>query len=86
MALLAGKHTLEDAASGSSEAGCSNERDVDPSSDAAGAVLKQRVEDSWMPLSFFSQKLKPAETTVPTVPSVGSSLPYIKLSIPSGIS
>lgn len=39
---------------------------TDASSNAVGAVLQQFQQDSWCPLAFFSQKLKPAETRYST--------------------
>lgn len=39
---------------------------TDASSIAIGAVLQQFQQDSWCPLGFFSQKLKPAETRYST--------------------
>ena len=35
---------------------------TDASDVAVGAVLQQRVDDTWQPIAFFSRKLKPAET------------------------
>ncbi|XP_064468689.1 uncharacterized protein LOC135382952 [Ornithodoros turicata] len=34
---------------------------VDASGTAVGAVLQQRIEDSWRPIAFFSKALKPPE-------------------------
>ena len=39
---------------------------VDASDVAVGAVLQQRIDDHWVPLSFFSRKLKDAETRYST--------------------
>jgi len=38
----------------------------DASSTRSGAVLQQRVENSWQPLSFFSRKLSKAELNYST--------------------
>ena len=34
----------------------------DESDKAVGAVLQQQIDDEWRPLSYFSKKLRPAET------------------------
>ena len=40
---------------------------TDASDTAVGAVLQQRVDDQWRPISYFSKKLKPAETRYSTL-------------------
>ena len=39
---------------------------TDASSSAAGAVIQQRVGDSWQPLAFFSRKFTPAQSKYST--------------------
>lgn len=39
---------------------------TDASDTAVGAVLQQCIADVWCPISFFSRKLKPAETRYST--------------------
>ena len=39
---------------------------TDASNIAVGAVLQQQVNNLWQPLSYFSRKLKPAETKYST--------------------
>ena len=39
---------------------------TDKSHTAVGAVLQQHIDNSWQPISYFSRKLKPAETQYST--------------------
>ena len=39
---------------------------VDASDTGVGAVLQQRIDCEWCPISFFSKKLKPSETRYST--------------------
>ena len=39
---------------------------TDASDVAVGAVLQQYIDDEWRPITYFSQKLKPAETRYST--------------------
>ena len=50
----------------------------DVSDTAVGAVLQQQIEGVWHPISYFSKKLRPAETVI--VRSTANSLRYFSLS------
>ena len=44
---------------------------TDASSAAVGAVLQQRIGDTWCPLAYFSRKFTPAQTKYSTLRVVG---------------